>query len=119
MPESVALSVGFDDMDPVGETVKQSSGEALGTEDLHPILEREISGNHQTLAFVGPADYLEEEFCSCLGKRHIPEFVQDEELLAFELFMESLEGPIFSALQKLGDQTGHAGETDTMTLHAR
>jgi hypothetical protein len=66
--ESVALSIGFDDMDPVGETVEQSSGEAFGAKDLSPILEREIGSDHKTLAFVGPTDHLEEEFCPYLGK---------------------------------------------------
>ena len=40
--ESVALSVGFDDVDSVGEAVKESSGEPLGTEDLGPTLKGEI-----------------------------------------------------------------------------
>ncbi len=74
--ESVALSVGFDDMDSVSEAVKESSGEPLGTEDLGPVLEGEIGSDHEALAFVGTADYLEEELSSCLGKRHIPQFIQ-------------------------------------------
>ena len=105
-------------MDSVGKAVEQGPGEALGTEDLGPALKGKIGSDYQTLAFVGPADYLEEEFRSYLGKRHISQFVQDQKLLAFELFVEALEGPIFSALQKLGDQTGNAGETDTVALHA-
>jgi hypothetical protein len=91
-------------MDSVGEAVEQGAGETLGAEDLGPVLKGEIGGNHQTLAFVSAADYLEEEFCPCLGKRHVPQFVQHEELLAFQLLLESLERPVFSALQELSDQ---------------
>ncbi len=74
--ESVALSVGFDDVDSVSEAVKESSGESLGTEDLGPVLEGEIGSYHEALAFVGAADYLEEKLSSCLGKGHVSQFIQ-------------------------------------------
>ena len=118
LSESVTFSVGLDDMDPVSESVKQSPGETLGAEDLGPVLKRKIGSDQQALAFVGAADYLEEEFCPCLGKRHVTQFVQHEELLAFQLLVESSECPVFPALQKLGDQTGNRGETDPVALHA-
>ena len=75
--ESVALSVGFDNVDSVSQAVEESSGELLGTEDLCPVFKGEISSDHEALAFVGATDYLEKEFSSCLGKRHISQFVQD------------------------------------------
>ena len=116
--ESVALSVGFDDVDSVGEAIKESSCEPLGPEDLGPVFEGEIGSDHEALAFIGATDYLEEELSPCLGKRHISQFVQDQEVLAFQLLVESPECPIFPAFQKLGDQTSDGGETDPVALHA-
>jgi len=55
LSESVALSIGFEDMDPVGKTVGQSSGEAFGTEDFSPVLKGETGRNHEVPAFVGSA----------------------------------------------------------------
>ncbi len=75
--ESVALSVGLDNVDSVSEAIEESSGEPLGVEDLGPVFEGEIGSYHEALAFVGTTDYLEEELSPCLGKRHISQFVQD------------------------------------------
>jgi hypothetical protein len=55
--ESAALSVGFDNVDPVSQAVEESSGELLGTEELCPVFKGEISSHHQALAFVGATDF--------------------------------------------------------------
>ena len=75
LSESVALSVGFEDVDSVGEAVEQSPGETLGTEDLGPVLEWEIGSNHKALTLIGSADHFKEQFCACLGKRHVSQFI--------------------------------------------
>ena len=116
--ESVALSVGFDDVDSVGEAVKESSGEPLRAEDLGPVFEGEIGSYHEALTFIGTADYLEEELSSCLRKWHVPQFIQHQEMLTFQLLVKSLERSVFPTLQKLGDQTGDRGETDPVALDA-
>ena len=45
----------------VGEAVEKGSGEPLAAQDLGPLLERQVGGDNQAGAFVGPADDLEEE----------------------------------------------------------
>ena len=65
--QSVALAVGFQDVDAVGEAVEQGSREPLGAQDLGPALEGQVGGDEQARALVGPADDLEEEFGSRLG----------------------------------------------------
>ena len=41
-------------MDPMGEAVEQGSGEALGAEDLGPVLKGQIGSDYQALSFVQP-----------------------------------------------------------------
>ena len=43
--EAVAVAVHFQDVDVVGEPVKQSAGEPLGTEHVGPLVEGQVGGD--------------------------------------------------------------------------
>ena len=43
--EAIAVAVHFQDVNMVSEAVEQGSGEALGTEDLGPLLEGQVAGD--------------------------------------------------------------------------
>jgi len=43
--KAIAVAVHLQDVDMVGEAVEQSTGEALGTEDLGPLLEGQVAGD--------------------------------------------------------------------------
>ena len=58
LPEPVALAVHFQDVDVVGETVEHGPGEALGTEDLGPFIERQVAGDDDRPALVTLAEHL-------------------------------------------------------------
>jgi hypothetical protein len=75
LSESIALAVGFYNVDSMGKAVEQCPGEALGPEYLGPVFEWEIGSKHEALTLVGSADYFKEQFCTCLGKRYVPQFV--------------------------------------------
>ena len=69
--EAVALTVGFEDVDAMGEAVEHGAGEAFVAEDLGPVLEGQVGGDDEALAFVGAADDFEEEFGAGLGEGDI------------------------------------------------
>lgn len=94
MSEAIALSVGFENVDSVGKPVEECPGEALGSEDLGPVFEWEVGSDHEALTLIGSADHFKEQFCTCLGRRHVSQFVQYQELLTFQLLVESLETPL-------------------------
>ena len=66
-------------MDMVGEAIEQRAGQALIPEDARPFLERQIRRNDSRAAFMTLAEDLEEELGAGLEKRHIAEFVDDEQ----------------------------------------
>ena len=81
-------------MDMVGEAIEQRAGQALIPEDARPFLERQIRRNDSRAAFMTLAEDLEEELGAGLGKRHIAEFVDDEQFDVGELGLEFEETPL-------------------------
>ena len=62
MHEAVAVAVHLQDVDVVGEPVQQRAGEALRTEHLGPLIERQVGGDQDGAPFVALAEDLEEQF---------------------------------------------------------
>jgi hypothetical protein len=83
---------------PVSEPVQQSAGKSLGTKDLHPFLEGQVGSQHEAVMLIGPADDLEEQFGSCLGKGHVSQFINHQEVESQKLFVQSLKPFFFPAL---------------------
>ena len=50
--EAIALAVHFQNVDMVGQAIQQGSGQAFGTEDFRPFIERQIGGDNHRAAFV-------------------------------------------------------------------
>ena len=50
--ESEALAVHFQDVDMVGQAIQQGSGQAFGTEDFRPFIERQIGGDDHRASLV-------------------------------------------------------------------
>ncbi len=87
--EAEAVAVHLEDVDVVGEAVEQCAGEALRTKDLGPLGEGQVAGEHGRAALVALAEHLEEQLGSGLRQRHEAEFVDDEQLIAGNLLLES------------------------------
>jgi hypothetical protein len=69
------------------------------------------------MAFISPLHYLEEQFGSCLGKEGVPQFVQHQEVLAFERLMQRAKGPVLSSFQRFSDKASDCGEMDPASLN--
>ena len=61
VPEPIAFTVQFQDVDMVGEPVQQGSGEPFRSECLGPFIEGEIAGDQSGTAFVAPAEDLKQQ----------------------------------------------------------
>ena len=62
VPEAVAVAVHLQDVDVVGETIRQRSGEPLRTEHPGPLIEGEVGGDQDGPALAALAEDLEEQF---------------------------------------------------------
>ncbi len=78
----------------MGEPVEQRPGEPLRAHDLGPFVEGEIAGDENRPALVPLAENLEKQFRSGFGQRYESQFVDNQQLVACELFLEP-EQPFF------------------------
>ena len=62
--ETVAVAVHLQDVNVVGEPVKQSAGEPLGAEHVGPLVEGQVGGDQDGAPLVALAEDLEEQFRS-------------------------------------------------------
>ena len=59
----------------MGEPVKQCAREPLGAKDLGPFLKGQVSGHHEAVMLINPANELEEQFSPGLGEEDISQFI--------------------------------------------
>ena len=85
-------------MNPVRQPVQHRTCQTLRAAHLCPILERKIGRNNQALPFIGSADNLEQQLRTCFTEWHIAQFIQDQQILLFELFEPPLQLPVFPGL---------------------
>ena len=101
LSESIAFTVGFQDVTSVSEPVKQGAGEPLGAKDLGPFLEGQVGGHHEAVMFIGPADDLKEQFGSRLRERNVSQFIDDQEMESLKLFVQPLQSFFLTAFHEL------------------
>src|SRR6516165_8190802 len=87
--EAIAVAVHFEDVDVVGQPVKQRTGQPLRPEHARPLVERQIAGDDGGAALVTLTEDLEQELGAGRRQRHITEFVNDQQLVASELALQS------------------------------
>ena len=83
----------------VRETVEHGPGEALGAEDLGPLIERQVAGDDDRPALVALAEHLEEQLGSGLRKRDEAQLVDDQELACYKLFLQALQISLVPGLE--------------------
>ena len=59
--ESIAVAVHFEDVDVVGQSVEQRTGQPLGPEHAGPLVERQIAGDDGGAALVALTEDLEQQ----------------------------------------------------------
>ena len=83
--EAPALVAGLDDLAMMSETVEQGGGHLGVAEDGWPFAEGEVCGDDDRSALVEPAHEVEEQLPAGLSEGQIAEFVEDDEVAAYEL----------------------------------
>ena len=71
--QPVTHSIGFENMDAVGQAIQQRAGQSLVAQHFRPVFEGDIGGNDQAGSFIGSADHVEYAFRLSLGVIRITE----------------------------------------------
>src|ERR1700751_6272250 len=75
--EPIAVAVQFEDVDVVGQSVEQRTGQPLGPEHAGPLVEWQIAGDNGGAALVA----LAEELGAGRRKGYVAEFIDDQQLV--------------------------------------
>ena len=116
--ESEALAVHFQDVDMVGQAIQQGSGQAFGTEDFRPFIERQIGGDDHRASLVALRDGFEQKFGAGFGQRHEAELIDDQQMLAGELFLQAQKTPLIARFHQFMNQGGGGDKANLQALLA-
>ena len=116
--EAEAVAVHLQDVDVVGEPVEQRAGEPFRAQDFGPFGEGQVAGDHRRATLVALAEHLEEQFGAGFRQRHEAQFVDDEQLIAGDLFLEAQELLLIASLDQLTDQSGGGDEANAVVMLA-
>jgi len=83
--EPIAVAVQFEDVDVVGQSVEQRTGQPLGPEHAGPLVEWQIAGDDGGAALIALAEDLEQELGAGRRKGYIAEFIDDQQLVTGQL----------------------------------
>ena len=64
----------------MGEAVQERAGEAFGAEDLGPLVEGEVGGDHDGAPLIALGEYLKEQFRPGAGQGCGAQLVDDQQV---------------------------------------
>ena len=99
-------------MDVVGQPVEQRAGQSFGGEDTGPFLERQVRGDDSRTAFMSLAECFEEKLSTSPGKRHVTEFIDDQQLDRRHLGLQPEQPALILGFHQLVDEAGGGREGD-------
>lgn len=99
----------------VGDAVEQSASEPFRPEDLSPFLEGQVAGYQRRCTFISLTEGLEQQFGAAFGQGHVSQFVDDEKLIAGQLFLEAQQVLVIASFDQLTYQRGSGSESHAMT----
>ena len=79
--ETIAVAVQFEDVDVVGQSVEQRTGQPLRPEHAGPLVEWQIAGDDGGAALIALAEDLKQELGAGHRKGYIAEFIDDQQLV--------------------------------------
>ena len=86
--QSITGAVGFQDVNPVGQTIQERPSQPLTPQHLGPLFKGQVGRHDQAGALVSPADDVEQQLSSRFGERDVTRFVQQDEVLPVQLLLE-------------------------------
>ena len=88
----------------MGQPIQQSAGKQLRAKDLGPFIKGQVRGYDDGAALVTLGYDLEEQFHARFTQWHKAEFVNDQQVLARQLLLQSLQSPLILSLNQIMDQ---------------
>ena len=88
----------------MGQPVEYRTCEAVGAEDFGPFVEGQVRGDDDRAAFITLGDHLEEQLGAGLGEWYEAEFVNDQQILSRELFLQPLQTAFIGGFDEFVDQ---------------
>ena len=98
------------------EPIQSGTRETLTTEDLSPVLERQVGGHDQAITFVRCRNDIEQEFGSGLAGGNVAQFIKDQQVELTERLSVSLQLAFFFGFEELSDQLCNTKEPHTFAL---
>ncbi len=116
--EAVAFAIHLQDVDVMSETVEQCAGEPLGSEYGRPFVERQIGGDESSVSLIALAKNLEKELGTDRRKKHIAQFVDDQQLDRVEVFLQRAQTALVTRFHELMHERGCGREGNAVSLLA-
>ena len=110
LAQPVAFAVHLEAMDVVGQAIENGACEAFCAEDLGPFIERQVGCDDDGAAFVALRDDLEEKLGPGLAQWHKTQFINDQQVLADQLFLQALQAAFVDGLDEFMDESSGSGE---------
>jgi hypothetical protein len=108
--QAIGVAIHLQDMNVVGQPVEQRAGQPLGPEHAGPFFEWQVGGDDRRAALMALAEDLEQQLRSGLRKRHVAQFVNDQQLCGGEVLLQSQQAALVARLLELMDEAGSGGE---------
>src|SRR6202008_1623318 len=102
--EPIAVAVHFEDVDVVGQSVEQRTGQPLGPEHAGPFVEWQIAGDAGGAALVALAEDLKQQLGAGRRQGYIAELIDDQQLVTDQLALQAKQALLVSGLDQLMDQ---------------
>ena len=99
----------------VRQPVQNGAGEALGTKDLGPFVERQVGRDDEGAALVALRDNLKEQLGAGFTEGNEAQFVDNQQVLADLQFLQTLEAPFVGSLNQFVNQGGSGREANLQT----
>ncbi|MEQ8329687.1 MAG: hypothetical protein RH859_04405 [Longimicrobiales bacterium] len=119
VPHAVAVAADVDDMAGVQEAVDEGGGHDVVAEDLAPLLEALVGGEHGGGGLVAPCHELEEEHGAVAGDGQIADLVHDEQGRVGQRLETMAELARGLGLLEGGDEVGEGAVVDAPTVLGR
>ena len=94
----------------VGQAIENGACEAFRAEDLGPFIERQVGGDDDGAALVALRDDLEEKLGPGLAQWHKTQLINDQQVLADQLFLQALQAAFVDGLDEFMDESSGSGE---------
>ena len=119
MLKAVAFTVHLKNVDVAGRTIQQRAGQAFRTKDFGPFIKGQVRGHDDGAPFVALGYNSKEQFRARFAEGHKAQLVDDQQILAGQLFLKALQPALILSLYQIVHQCRCRREADFQPSLAR